>query len=534
MTFATPPTVGNAIVVPFVMYSVAVPTCTDSSGNSYQLVAIKRNGTGAAGVFASRKVAATGSPFTVTISGGLDYEACAIEVGGVVNSLIVDQTTGQTGTSAAPSTGSTTGLSSANVFVVAVAALQANQTAITVEAVTPTWTQELENFNYTATVAGEADSRALTGVQSTPQSCSWTNSTTSAWSAVIVAFREAAPVVLLIGAESGIVDESFYARTLTTAGNAAQTTAQAKYGVGSLTFDGIGDRIVAANSPDFALGTGDFTVEGWFRFVVKQDSQALLGQWGSGGNSWYFYVQGGQLVWTIGATLGFTWAPVLGTWYHLAVDRNGTTTRIYINGAVVATSATMNTITATTEALVLGTIGQANQFASFDFNGQMDEIRVTKGVAQYAGAFTPPTGPFDRGTTSTVAIRVTQDTIESLTQPVPALRVTQDTIESLTQPVPAINVTQLTVEVLGQAANNFGTDLSSAQVSQTAVEVLFAPAISRANLSQVAVEVMFAPSSTQPAKLSQVAVEVMYLPGPSGAAGVTVWMGEVGGVIWVD
>jgi hypothetical protein len=213
-------------------------------------------------------------------------------------------------------------------------------------------------------------------------------------------------VVLLIGAETGILDESQYARTLTTVGNAARTTAQAKYGTASLTFDGAGDGVTAPASTDFDFGAGDFTVEGWFSLVTKTDSQAFMGKWGSGNaaSNWFFFLISGKLTFRsiVGASVfdvAGTWVPTLGTWYHLAADRSGTTARVYVNGAVVATDAAYTyNINPNVQPLSLGFINPAGSVPTFDYNGQMDEIRVTKGLARYAGAFTPPSGPFPRPT----------------------------------------------------------------------------------------------------------------------------------------
>lgn len=260
-------------------------------------------------------------------------------------------------------------------------------------------------------------------------------------------------VVLLIGAETGVLDESSYARTLTAVGNAARTTAQFKYGVGSLTFDGTGDRVTAADSNDWSFGAGDFTVEGWFRFLVKTNNQALVTQWGTvpAANGFALYITGGALWFftTVSADVSFTWVPTLGQWYHIAADRSGTTLRLYIDGAVVATNASASgTLNNSTQALALGALGVTDAFPTFDFNGQMDEIRITTGLAQYAGAFTPPTGPFPRDTPAAAA-RVTQVAIETLSLPVPAGRVSQVAVEvlSATTPVPA-RVTQVAIEVL--------------------------------------------------------------------------------------
>ena len=62
-------------------------------------------------------------------------------------------------------------------------------------------------------------------------------------------------------------DSSQYARTVTAAGNAKISTDYSKFGGSSGVFDGNADYVYAAASSDWAIGTGDFCAEGWFRFA---------------------------------------------------------------------------------------------------------------------------------------------------------------------------------------------------------------------------------------------------------------------------
>lgn len=551
LTFASPPTVGNAIVVPTLMYGSGTLSCADNWGNTYALVESQLNASanGGAYVFLSSSIVATGSPFSVTVTvvtaSSHQFEASAIEVGGLTAGakLIVDRTVKNFGTAAAAATGSTLAIGGAEVFVVAALALTANQTSITVEVVSPPWLQEIENFSYTASIAGETDSRVVaTPGGATTLSCSWTYSTSAQFAAVLVAFRDGAlpTVVLLIGAETSVVDESSYARALTLSGNAARTLSVAKYGAASLTFDGVGDWISTPDSADFAFGSGNFTIEGWFR-PVSRVNQDLCGQWDSIGpatnSSWFiFNTSGGVLTFIYGQggsqlSLTGTWNPTLGQWYHIAVDRSGNTLRMYVGGVVVASTTITGALNDSNRPLTLGAIDTNNTYPTNQYNGQMDEVRIST-VAQYAGAFTPPTGPFPRPFGVAYETRVTQDVIEVLVQTVPAVRVTQEVVEVLVQVVPALRVTQHVIEVL--TPNTVAVDTSQARLSQLAVEVLVGGGLSSAMLAQLAVEVLVFPNSALPAKLSQVAVEVLYLPGP-GVGGVGgIWLGDGGSVIWIE
>jgi hypothetical protein len=143
------------------------------------------------------KITTSAAPFTVTLTlaGGVTgyWEAAAIEVSGVGTGLSVDQTVGQSATSAAPSTGTTAALTGSEVIVAAVHAIGANQGSITVQVVSPTWTEEFENLSYSTTIAGEGDTRIVTGAAGTTQTGSWTDTASATWGAALAAFKGSAP-----------------------------------------------------------------------------------------------------------------------------------------------------------------------------------------------------------------------------------------------------------------------------------------------------------------------------------------------------
>lgn len=68
---------------------------------------------------------------------------------------------------------------------------------------------------------------------------------------------------LLLNYTNGGVFDSTAKNVLETVGTAQVSTAEKKYGTGSLYFSGSGDYATLPPGPQFAYGTGDFTVEGW-------------------------------------------------------------------------------------------------------------------------------------------------------------------------------------------------------------------------------------------------------------------------------
>lgn len=196
LTFATPPTVGNAVVIPVTAYRpsdlVFPGTCTDNQGNTYA-AAVYRGVSRGAVVYYCAKLTATGAPFTITISLGSFtniYSGAAVEIGGVgAGGLTVDQTVNNYSVGTPASTPNTAPLSAADILLVAACAIAAAESSITVEAVTPPWVQEYEDFS---NPSGEGNTRILTaGLGATPRAL-WAYAPTfaEAWS-VLAAFKGA-------------------------------------------------------------------------------------------------------------------------------------------------------------------------------------------------------------------------------------------------------------------------------------------------------------------------------------------------------
>lgn len=191
---------------------------------------------------------------------------------------------------------------------------------------------------------------------------------------------------------------------LTFVGNAQLDTAQAKFGSASLLLDGTGDYISALDSDDWHIcGAGTkFTVECFVRQNSITGNQAVIGQWVWSTNiGWVLNLIDGKVYFTIG-TAASTYTQKLisdavispNTWYHVRVSFDGTTYRAYVNGdeVVSATGAVTGLNAAVPLAIGMQDANSAN------YNGWLDEVRVTKGVARNSGLtyFMPPKAAFPR------------------------------------------------------------------------------------------------------------------------------------------
>ncbi len=179
------------------------------------------------------------------------------------------------------------------------------------------------------------------------------------------------------------------------------STAQAPAGMTSSIFLN-GDGSATANQSclnwpgiDFNVGTGDFTVEGMFRYTATTGVQEffefrqnpdtvrpLLGMnnIGNGNNESY---------WSNALKITAT-SPSSSAWHHIAFSRNSGTTKCFVDGTQFGSSAAdSNNYTTSTFGMILG--GYTN--GSNGFHGYWACVRVTKGVGRYTSSFTPPTLP---------------------------------------------------------------------------------------------------------------------------------------------
>jgi len=189
-----------------------------------------------------------------------------------------------------------------------------------------------------------------------------------------------------------LLDYSSSSRTpkvITVNGNAGSSTLQKKFGSASLVLDGNGDYLQISDATEFDLTT--YTFEAWIYLPTAPSEYSMIfanvgenSYWGLrtvAGNTRLTSYDGT----TINEQTTGTSIP-LNTWTHVAWSRTGNQVRSFINGELVHTG----TSTATPNATGL-TIGYSVNYSNQHFfNGYIDEMRVSKGIARYVATFTPP------------------------------------------------------------------------------------------------------------------------------------------------
>ena len=189
------------------------------------------------------------------------------------------------------------------------------------------------------------------------------------------------------------IDDSINNLTVTAYGDVQISTTNKVFGTGSALFDGNGDYLEITDVAPFEFGSEDFTIECW-AYMVEGAGGTTIARWG-GVNAFFFLVNTseGIVVYLNGPNIPEVTGGVItpDQWHHVCLVRDGTNLRSFIDGQQVGTTATFtDPINSSETTLRIGWDSGANA----PFNGHVDELRISKGVARYTGNFTPPTAPF--------------------------------------------------------------------------------------------------------------------------------------------
>lgn len=212
-------------------------------------------------------------------------------------------------------------------------------------------------------------------------------------------------VVLHLPLENDLLDTT--GKSVTNTGGVSLTSANnpAPYGTKCGQF-GADTRLRYADSTDWHLGTGDYTIEFWVKPTAADLSgiHAIINQRSGNGQQWGLW-DGRLLHWVNNIThLGYSGVTLAaGTAYHIAFCRAGTALRSFVNG-VLDTTLSGYTADLTDQAAVLAVGGDATGYGQH-FYGTLKDVRITKGYARYTAAFTPPTEALPLGANISGTIR---------------------------------------------------------------------------------------------------------------------------------
>ena len=158
---------------------------------------------------------------------------------------------------------------------------------------------------------------------------------------------------------------------------------------------GFGDGLVVATDTTLNI-TGDFTIECWYYNVNAVTYATLFGTSnGSAGSET-------KIMFDLGSAGEINFQYAGGSlaasnaknqeWNHVAVTRSGSTTRLFLNGNLEASTTSSYTFT-TGQPWVIGNRPPNAGSGNYVFGGYISDARCIKGTALYTSAFTPPNAP---------------------------------------------------------------------------------------------------------------------------------------------
>ena len=211
-----------------------------------------------------------------------------------------------------------------------------------------------------------------------------------------------ADVKLLIhgneGSGQSFTDSSLSNHTVTANGDVTHSTTKTKFSGGSIKFDGTSDYLDVAASTGFAFGTGDFTVDvfvytdnttadSFYRRIYMTDGPT--GNDATNPQLAIVPTTGLANAWSTSGSLDLSSTTNVadGAWHHIAMVRSSGTVTLYVDGVSEATASW-------TENVALNSGSPRPRIGSYDgstgdFDGYIDEIRVTAGVALWTTRFYP-------------------------------------------------------------------------------------------------------------------------------------------------
>ena len=179
---------------------------------------------------------------------------------------------------------------------------------------------------------------------------------------------------------------------MTSVGSAQVSTTQAKWSPTSAYFNGTSDSLqIPSSAILYPTMSDDFTAEMWAYPATSQSLAILMGFNSSTVLApWVLRISFSTLEVTLG-NISITQGTVtVGQWNHIAFTKSGSTVRLFLNGVQQGSNATVSSITVGGMNFTIGDWSNGGR----PFNGYIQDVRITNGVARYTSDFAVPTAAF--------------------------------------------------------------------------------------------------------------------------------------------
>ena len=168
-------------------------------------------------------------------------------------------------------------------------------------------------------------------------------------------------------------------------------------GAGYVDLNSSGDYLSIADSADLELDTNT-TIELFIKFntiptVATYIFGKINGYWlaydstavGGVADRFTFAIYNGSS-WSGATNASGGFLPVVNTWYHIAVVKEGTSTKLYVDGTLYGSGTFSGTPADNSNAVQI-------PYSSTNLNADISNVRFIRGTALYTSNFTPPTKP---------------------------------------------------------------------------------------------------------------------------------------------
>ena len=223
---------------------------------------------------------------------------------------------------------------------------------------------------------------------------------------------------------TNFTDSSLYGKLVTAMSGAVVDGVNYKFATGSYKGDGGGSYLSIPDSDDFYLGSSNFTIDFWTKFdsfPASTNYFSFMSQWNTGQQNFLYLLYNAsgtyqlQLYYTIDGTnnlgpVSSTISVTTGSWYHVALVRSGSSVYQFLNGTTAGSLYDIGTANLfnSNRDLVVGALSGAT--IVYSLSGNLDEIRLSKGIARWTDNFTPPTSEYATGTVSGLEYQLFIDT----------------------------------------------------------------------------------------------------------------------------
>lgn len=208
---------------------------------------------------------------------------------------------------------------------------------------------------------------------------------------------------VMLHLNNNITDSAITPNTFTNTGSVAFSNSSPAFtGTYYAIFNNGGTKqITAPTSTAFDLGTSNWTIEFRINWTSHLSDVVIFSHDTDANNYWqlswsttkgYYFqvVVGGSVTQRFKASATTTLSN--GTWYHIVVERSGSSGLIFVNGVsqTITTDFALGTIAHQTGTLKLG----FNTNIANDPNANIQEVRFSPGTARWTSSFTVPDAPY--------------------------------------------------------------------------------------------------------------------------------------------